>query len=745
MRRRLFVKKFGQGISSSFLIPGIMNGKSEERQEPAYQYPVPENIEEAKNDEGHVVLRLELTGTSNQLNARLKGQILARKSNIKRIKSYFNLGDNLIDTSKATFNLSAVEGDRHIIALWLDEVTATSEVICKVNGNRISIKLNDILLNQQFEGTSEAFILNANFLLYNEVGVINTGEFRVPATSEQFRFLIMADPQGGDPSYDRNGSNTRIKIHNAFIEESIITANELDPLPVFTLILGDFTDHQGEEENFKQMIRIYEDLKCPILLEIGNHETRYRSEFTPGYNMTEFNNYFAAQKKINGLQKLLYSFDLGQWHFIVWPDPLRNNFWETHPHYFDWLERDLEENRDRPTFFFQHVPIHPIGINPLVSYVNPVHINRLLYNILSEYGNVKYIFSGHVHIPVKSSLKTAVTYKGINLINLPPTGYRPRSFGEEDFYGGPCQGMCIIDVDRDTARVYFKTVTHEVFSYPDFFAEYSGDKDPLWFNHKWEIKPVERLVNGNFEEGLKGWMQKFVYREDADPSNICEVRMAPDTQRSALYMYVRRRNYDKPGQDRLPQTLNQLTQVVRVPEQRLPVIQFKYQVDNQHFNPESWNGGFLWIEGFHRNHLMLNHVYSIGKAHRSIGGSYHYSAFTGYSFFDIYDGSVGWNEVKLNLKGDYGTLSRERSFQDLQLEIIVLNLGVWTINKGYQQEAAVFFTDLNIDFIDLDSLESSVLNNRKIGFLDKERIWNRPTRNVAGEHHYVQQEEVYPF
>jgi hypothetical protein len=70
---------------------------------------------------------------------------------------------------------------------------------------------------------------------------------------------------------------------------------------------------------------------------------------------------------------------------------------------------------------------------------------------------------------------------------------------------------------------------------------------------------------------------------------------------------------------------------------------------------------------------------------------------------------------------------------------------VWTINKGYQQEAAVFFTDLNIDFIDLDSLESSVLNNRKIGFLDKERIWNRPTRNVAGEHHYVQQEEVYPF
>ncbi len=89
----------------------------------------------------------------------------------------------------------------------------------------------------------------------------------------------------------------------------------------------------------------------PVLFSVGNHETRYQIDFGPGYNMEGFNNYFEAQKKVNGLNKLLYSFNLGQWHFVVWPDPLRENFWETHPHYFDWLEQDLEKHKARPTVF----------------------------------------------------------------------------------------------------------------------------------------------------------------------------------------------------------------------------------------------------------------------------------------------------------------------------------------------------------------------------------------------------------
>jgi 3',5'-cyclic AMP phosphodiesterase CpdA len=745
MKRRHFVKKFGQGISSSFIAPGLFRSGEVQYSELEYQYPEPGDLENARNDEGHIVVRIEFEGSSENLTERIKGTLRAKKSEFIRCRAYFNVGQNIIDADKYKFDLSAVKGDKHIISIWLDRVSESSEIIIKLNGKTTSIGLSELISINQFEEDHETFVVRSNLMFHNEIGKIIPEKLDIAAVGDNFRFVIMADPQGGDPQYEGNGSKTRIKIHNAFIEESISTANALSPKSVFTLILGDFTDHQGEKENFDQMISFYEKLENPILLEIGNHETRYRSEFTPGYNMQAFENYFAAQKQINGLEKLVYSFDLGQWHFIVWPDPLRRNFWETHPHYFDWLERDLEKNKDRPVFFLQHVPMHPIGINPLVSYVNAIHVNRLMFDILSKHGNVRYVFSGHVHIPIKSSLRTAVTYQGINFINLPPAGYRPRAFGEEDLYGGPGQGICIVDVAGEKAEVSFKTVTHEVFKYPGAFSEYKSDEDPLWFNHKWEIEPGGSVVNGNFEKGLSGWMHKYVYIEEDNPSNICEVRKAPGREGNALYMFNRRRDYDKPGQDRLPQTLNQLSQVIGIGEQDFPCIELNYRVDEDHFDPDSWNGGFLWIEGYHENHLMLNQIYSIGKIHRSIGGSYHYSAFTGYSFFDIYDGTKAWNRVIINLKYDYDRLKKERNFEALQLNRLVLSFGVWTINKGFQQRAGVYYTDVRITNNGLSGNEPSLLNGKIIPILSKDKIWNRPTNNVAGEHQYVTQEEVYPY
>ncbi len=745
MRRRLFVKKFGQGISSSILTPGLFRSRNVQNSELEYTYPEPGNLNEARNDEGYIVIRIEFAGNSENLEERIKGFLRAKKSDFVRCRAYFNMGLNIIDVEKYKFDFSAVKGDKHIISVWMDRVSESSELIIKTNRKTTSLSLGELMATNQFEEDHETCIVRANLMFHNEIGEINPEKLGIPSVEDDFRFVIMADPQGGDPQYEGNGSKTRIKIHNAFIEESISTANTLSPKSVFTLILGDFTDHQGEKENFDRMIRFYDKLENPILLEIGNHETRYRSEFTPGYNMKAFENYFAAQKNINGLEKLAYSFDLGQWHFIVWPDPLRRNFWETHPHYFDWLERDLEMNKTRPIFFLQHVPMHPIGINPLVSYVNAIHINRLMFDILSKHGNVRYVFSGHVHIPIKSSLNTAVTYQSINFIPLPPAGYRPRAFGEEDLYGGPGQGICIVDVSKDKAEVRFKTVTQEIFKYPGSFKNYEAKNDPLWFNHKWEIEPSESLINGNFDTGLSGWMRKYVYTEETDPSNICEVRKSPGRQGNALYMFNRRRNYDKPGQDRLPQTLNQLTQVIGIREQEIPCIEFNYRVDKKRFNPDSWNGGFLWVEGYHQNHLMLNQIYSIGKIHRSIGGSYNYSAFIGYSFFDIYDGSEDWNRVSINLKYDFDRLKKERDFSGLQLDRLVLSFGVWTINKGFKQEAGMYFADIKVSRKGMENTDPSILNGKVIGFLPQEKIWNRPTNHVAGEHQYVAQDEVYPY
>ncbi len=409
--------------------------------------------------------------------------------------------------------------------------------------------------------------IDVNFLLDKEIGEIDPSEVGLQGDPENFSFHILADTQGGDPSLPSNVP-TRMKIHNAFLEDSISLSNKMPERPVFSMILGDVVDSQGEKGNFQTMHRYLSRLKSPVLYELGNHESKYSSKFEPGYKMDALNNYFAAQKKMNGLTKLLYSFNLGKWHFVVWPDPLRSHFWDNHPHYFEWLEKDLEKHKNRPTIMFQHVPIHPIGISPFMSYLEPPTVRKRVMEIVTRYGNVKYVFSGHTHTMAKASFKTAFSIKGTRFINLPAAGYRPRGFGEQDYYGGPTQGIGIVNIKGEKAEVISKTVMEEEFKYPQNPPELDREKYKLWFNNKWEIKANPKLMNGSFARGLDHWAPEFVYAEDKDPSSICKPVRKDGT--NALYLYNRKRGYDAPGQDRLPQTINRIAQVVQVHHFDLP-------------------------------------------------------------------------------------------------------------------------------------------------------------------------------
>ncbi len=743
MKRRNFVKNLGKGISSSMLLPPYLK-RQKSQGIGEYTYPHPESLEDAKNSEGHLAVRVEIQGKSKELKSRLTGRFVAKKGSFHRIRNYLLLGTNSIDLSNGRFDLSIYEKATHHLAFWIEKASVDTRIECRNQIGDISLEMSALIQQPEFIHENDDFILKANLLLYHETGFIDIGEtLNIKNQDENFRFVIMADPQGGDPEDKTNDSTTRVKIHNAFIEESIEAANELNPSSLFTFILGDLTDSKGQRSNFNKMIGFYEKLKNPVLLEIGNHETRYGARFTPGYNMSEFDNYFAAQKQINGLEKLLYSFDVGRWHFIVWPDPLRGNFWNTHPHYFDWLERDLEANKDKPVFFFQHVPVHPIGINPLVSYVNDIHVNRLLFDILSRHGNVKYVFSGHVHIPIRSSNKTAVDYRGIRMINLPPTGYRPRAFGEPDLYGGPSQGITIVDVDQEKVDISYKTVTRKTFHYPHKFSAYKKEDDPLWFKYKWELDAVDKLENGNFEEGLKFWYKKYVYTEDQNPSNICEVRAMPETGKQGLYLYSRKRDYDKPGQDRLPQTNNQVSQVIRTTPGMVPSVKFSFYIEEQNFHPESWNGAFMWFEAYSDMHLRASLLYSIGRAHRSVGGSYGAAVRT--SFFDITDTPGRWHDVILNINEDLERSNGAISLLDLDVDKYVINLGTWTINDGHEQEIGVNISNIEMESTFPDHTGQSRLDNKQVKELGEKNIWREGIDHIAGEHIYASQNDLYPY
>jgi len=730
MKRRKFFRDIGLGIGSGLITPQLM---AFENQGKAFRYSGIQSLSDATNDRGELALRLSFQNQGDTI-SRPKVHIkVGGKASLSRTKWYFLESPHQTSLQGGEGPIELHPGDTDVMVAWLKDATESSKVTIGYGKDKAKFTLGELLQKGEL-GQGAPIAFTVNFLGYSEVGKLNPESLNIP-NKDNFRFAIMADPQGGSANEDYSTAPTRIKIHNAFIEDTVERINELEPQPIFTLILGDFVDDQGQEGHFRKMEELIKPLKMPVLLDVGNHESPYRSNFTPAYNMTDLDNFFSSQKRVNGMEKILYSFDIGQWHFVVWPDPLRSNFWITHPHYFDWLEHDLEANKDRPVVFMQHIPVHPIGIDPLTSYVESATVKKTLVDILAKNGNVKYVFSGHVHIPLKASLKTAVSYKGMQLINLPAAGFRPRAFGESDFFGGPEQGVCIMDINGNEAEVKFQHVTGEWFTYPQEFPEFDGDKYALWFKTPWELPLQSKIANGSFSDGLEHWHQRFVYQEDENPSNIREVRMTPDGY-NALYLYTRKRGYDVPGQDRLPQHINRVIQAVTIKDLKNPVLQLSYQLQQEHYHPTSLNGFFVWLECYAGADNVANLIYSPGKVYGSLTKAFGLKRNASDLHFDLPQKTGVWHDVSLPIGTDFNLADKDGlNFERLNADRMLIYLGTWTVNVGIGQEAGVFIKEISLG-ADAKAKPTPMKNT--------EDIWYSKIDHVAGDHKYVDQAEVYP-
>lgn len=736
MKRRNFIKNLGVG-SSSLLLAREGLYKDNPSLTP-YHYPSINSLQDAMTQEGEIAVRLAFSANRENKLSSLEGKVKVKGAKVDRIKSYFfEPGEDDFSSENQSFRSSASMMQTDVLVLWLKDAQESSTV--SIEGvEDFSFTLAELVKQGEINANSNDSKITANLLLDKEIGTISLKDVGGEEAGSNFSFVIMADPQGGDPKEEGNHP-TRMKIHNAWVEDCVERVNELNSQPQFALVLGDIVDSQGQMANFVQMQTFFNELKTPILYAIGNHETRYQSVFTPGYNMEAFNNYFAAQKAMNGMELMLYAFDLGEWHFIIWPDPLRPNFWETHPHYFDWLERDLDQNKDRPTFFFQHVPSHPIGINPLINYAESVTVKRTLLDILAKHGNVRYIFSGHVHIPIKASFKTALTYKGMKMINLPAAGYRPRAFGEEDFAGGPCQGIAIVEVKGREAEVKFKTVTEEEFPYPETLPEFDEEKYALWLTNKWQLPAKPNLINGGFEQGLKGWTPRFVYTEDHNPSNICDVRpLYNNSGFHALYLHSHKRGYDIPGQDRLPQTINRICQAVQWQADQFPLLKLRYKVDSKNSDLQGWCGAFVWVEAFTGSFKKMSLLYWAGTAYTGME-SKEEKELTDSIHLKLDSEPDQWHQASLNIARDFEQNSGQK-FADLQADRIVINLGVWTINDGHDYPYSIYFDDLQLEKSTSPQLISKA-GNMTVEQMPDDSVWwlgkYMPFTHIAGEHRYT--------
>ncbi|MFC2089518.1 metallophosphoesterase family protein [Bacteroidota bacterium] len=733
MKRRSFIQRTGLGIGSLIMSkPVLSNPNPNER---AVNFNV-KDYNDLITNEGEVMIRFNYSSTNSQFLQRHQGKFRVKKGKLIRIKDYFFHKEyDELDPLQPGLDIESFPWSQDVVVLWIKDGSDETSIEFPMGDKTASLTIAQIIAAKDAIFREGSALVTISYLLDREIGEIDPAEYGIREQGDNFIFTAMADPQGGNP-FSHETVTTRMRIHNAFVDESVRVINELEEQPAFNIVIGDVVDGQGHEDDFLAMNKMLSKANAPTLYELGNHETKYNSTFSPGYNMSAFSNYFAAQKAFNGMDKLLYSFNLGQWHFVVWPDPLRTNFWETHPHYFYWLEQDLEKHKDRPTFFFQHIPIHPAGILPLINYAESVDVKRLLLNILSKHGNVEYVLSGHVHIPMKASVKTSVEYKGIKFINLPAAGYRPRAFGEEEFNGGPSQGIAIVNIDGANVDIHYKSVTNEQFTYPDP-KPFNEKEFPLWLSHKWELASDE-FRNGDFNTDLTHWFRRYVYTEDFHPSNLCEVRQTEDGEPYA-YLFNTCRGYHIPGQDRLPQSINRICQVVKYKPGYLPVFKLKYWIDPDHYIFENMAGSYIWIEGFERGLKRMNVVYSNDYVHWTLGGKQSQLGTVTPVHLDISAKPGNWYDLVLNPVNDFLKYKASEKSYINQIDTIAINLGVWTLNEGYNKSAGAGYRSIRLENHELSQPGSlqSTMDGNNIQKKEQKYLWWHGIDHVAGEHQSI--------
>ena len=278
-----------------------------------------------------------------------------------------------------------------------------------------------------------------------------------------------------------------------------------------------------------------------------------------------------------GIQRLrgyYGSFNAGKWHFLWIPDDEQLSNRRLAEEVFAWMDKDLAENRDRPSMLFLHRQLLPVGLSQLEYYAYTMeHRDQILERVF-RYGNVKQVFSGHVHNSIKSSIDSAWSYRGVNFI-LSPTVHRPRDMGRFEAFPEymsrymsehqPAGGFYML-VDVDGSRVAGMRgrcagIAGERL-YPQRFRPFDPAIDPRWAKPVGQLTPHQQLLNGDFEEGLTGWSMPYRFQAEREP--LCEWKatdeMAASGKKSAYLLCCAPR--DMAGND---DALVELYQTVALP------------------------------------------------------------------------------------------------------------------------------------------------------------------------------------
>lgn len=329
---------------------------------------------------------------------------------------------------------------------------------------------------------------------------------------EKFMFLINSDPQMGD----EHTTNPGLQILNELLEMFVSETNKREKKnkPDFVVWNGDLV-WKPAQIAFDNFERIVSKMKAPSVLVHGNHD-----------GVNDDPKFLNLQEKLSGYRKLNYSFDYGQWHFVIIAAPEKYLKKTEKMQLLNWLNNDLKENKDKKTMLFMHYHILPTGLSQTEFYTYfPMTFKNKLLDTITKYNNVKYVFSGHVHIGIKASIKSARTYRGTNFI-LSPTPVFARPFGEEfPEYNKKDnrlnnRGFYVeVHVEADKVKLVGRKIQNPFkVEYPTTFKPFTRSEDERSFIPEGLLPVNDHLLNGSFDDGLDHWNSSWRYQTDEKPA-----------------------------------------------------------------------------------------------------------------------------------------------------------------------------------------------------------------------------------
>jgi hypothetical protein len=157
-------------------------------------------------------------------------------------------------------------------------------------------------------------------------------------------------------------------------------------------------------------------------------------------------------------------------------------------------------------------------------------------------------------------------------------------------------------------------------------------------------------------------------------------------------------------------------------------------IDKSSYREGMPNGSYIWLEAYEKNIKRMNISYSVGYYFWNLERKYSQLQEVPSVRMEITSPSGVWHKLKLNPFLDFMNHSEMKVIEFNKIDRFVVNLGVWTINDGFDQKAGVWFSDLKLNFMDPDTNNLSLINGITINKKDDKYMWWGGNKHVAGEH-----------